>query len=236
VGAYYVHGIALYDTSNGTEIWRRKDLKEVQTIRMSIDGERILCGFEGKSFEPLDLKTGRSKPAMRGVKDVIESIYDDLVVIDRKGRDYKLTNGANKQIAALPRATPATLDFAFGPQRLCISDCAGSVRCFDTNTGEQIWEHNPGNGIHALELTFNESGNAFAGITWPYEKGGVYQLVNLHPDTGDMVTEVAITNAHEFAFCCKGSRLLSSDGSLRDTATGNVVALLEFFPTEKPPG
>ena len=91
-------GYNLYETKDGTEVWRRKDLKKVQTTRTSVDGQRLLCGFEDKSFELLNLRTGRSKPSMRGVKDVIESVYDDLVVIDRQGRDFKLANADNQQI------------------------------------------------------------------------------------------------------------------------------------------
>lgn len=31
VGAYHVHGVALYETKSGTEVWRRKDLKGIST-------------------------------------------------------------------------------------------------------------------------------------------------------------------------------------------------------------
>lgn len=234
VGAYHIHGIALYETVYGKEVWRRKDLKKVQTIRISVDGHRLLCGFEDRSFELLNLNTGRSKPPMRGVKDVFESVYEDLIIIDRKGRDFKLVNAANKQIATVPRTTFAALDFVFAPSKLCITESGGSIRCYDTPTGKELWKHDPGDGIHALRLTYDESTQMFAAITWPYQEGGDHQLVTLNPDDGEATRRTAITGAHEFAFCSKGSLLIASDGKIRNTATGEVEGVLNFFPcTEK---
>lgn len=230
VGAYHVHGIALYETKDGTEVWRRKDLKKVQTIRVSVDGQRLLCGFEGKSFEVLNLQTGRSKPSMRGVKDVFESQYDDLMIVDRKGRDFQLVNAENIQLATIPRKTFAALDFAFAPQRACLTESGGSIRCFDTGTGQQLWEHNPGHGVHALGLTYNESTQMFAAITWPYRQGGEYQLVALHRDHGEVMAKTPIKDAQDFAFCRAGSAIVTSDGKIRKTATGEVDGILNFFP------
>lgn len=229
IGAYYVHGIALYETKDGQEVWRRKDLKKVQTIRISIDGERLLCGFEGKSFEPLNLITGRSKPPLRGVKDVCESAYDELMVVDKKGRDFRLVDKEYKKVATVPRTTFAALDFAFAPQKLCVAESGGSIRCCDTQTGKQLWQHNPGKGVHALKLTYNEATQMFAAIIWPYEKGGEHRLVSLTPGQGKAVREVVINGAHEFAFCSRGSTLVTSDGKIRSTGTGDVVGVLNFF-------
>jgi hypothetical protein len=70
----------------------------------------------------------------------------------------------------------------------------------------------------------------FAAITWPYQQGGVHQLVTLHPDDGEAVLRTAINGAHELAFCSQGSMLITSDGKIRSTATGEVEAVLNFFP------
>jgi len=39
--AYHVEGIAGYAASTGAEVWRRKDLKKTQTLRVSLDGRRV---------------------------------------------------------------------------------------------------------------------------------------------------------------------------------------------------
>jgi hypothetical protein len=233
VGAYHIHGVALYNTNDGTELWRRKDLKKVQKIRASVDGQRLLCGFEGKSFERLNMNNGRSKPSLRGVKDMFESVYDDLVIVDRKKRDFKIVNADNKQIATVPRTTFAALDFAFAPQKIAISESGGSINCYDTNGGQRLWEHNPGYGVHALYLTYNEFTERFSAITWPYQQGGQHQLIALNAEAGERETAFSINGAHEFAFCRKGSTLISSDGEVRSTATGEVQGILAFFPPPK---
>ncbi len=235
VGAYRVHGVALYDTESGMELWRRKDLKKVQNIRASIDGNRLWCGFEGKAFQPLNINTGLSKSSLRGVKDIFESVYDDLLVVDRKGRDFKLVDCDDKQVATVPRTTFAALDFAFAPQKIAVSESGGSINCYDISCGERLWEHNPGNGVHALDLAYNEDSGTFVAITWPYQEGGEHQLVNLQAETGESVCAFPIDGSHEFAFCSKGSTLISSDGKLRDTATGEMQGVLRFFPSPNEP-
>ena len=42
VGAYRVHGVACYSADDGSEVWRRKDLTEVQSVRLSPDDSRVI--------------------------------------------------------------------------------------------------------------------------------------------------------------------------------------------------
>ncbi len=228
IGAYHVHGIAMYDIRTAMETWRRKDLKKIQSIRFSKDGQSLLCGFDRMSFQSLNSKTGKSRRSIPGTSDMFESIYEDRIIVDRKRRDFQLIDSENRSIATVPRTTFAALDFAFGPQKLCITESGGSIRCFETVKGQQIWEHNPGIGVHALHLTFNEAAQMFAAVVWPYEKGGHHRLVTLNQDQGEVIREIVITDAHEFAFCDKGSVLLTSDGKIRSSATGEVKGALDF--------
>jgi WD40 repeat protein len=229
-GAWREDGIAVYEAATGKEVWRRKDLEEVQKIRFSKSDQQILCGFEGGVVKRLDLTTGRSIESRRGVHDVLESPHDSVVVFVTRDREYRLLNAGGDLIKSLPRKTFAALDFAFGPKKLCISESGGSVRCFDVANGEQLWEHDPGRGVSARNLGYNEFADEFAAITWPYQKGGEHQLKTFDPTTGRVRATHPIPDAHEFAFCCKGSLLLSSEGKLRETATGDVCDVFEFFP------
>lgn len=228
VGAYHVHGIALYEAKTGTEVWRRKDLKKVQDIRISLDGERLLCGFENKSFEVLNIRNGRSKPSYRGVKKLWESPYEPVLLFDRNGRDYRLATEDNQQIATIPRQTFAALDCAFSPNKVCISESGGPITCFNVSTGEQLWQFDCGRGIHALDISYNETSQQFVAVTWPYERGGDHELVTINAESGSGECVQAITGACEFGFCHKGSLLVTSEGEIRDTATGEVVSQLEF--------
>lgn len=236
VGAYHVHGVAFYETKNGVEIWRRKDLKNVQRIRVSKNGQRVWCGFaddsfKEKPFEMLNRGSGETEFILESVGDAVESDYDDVIIIDGKDRgDFILVDPEFKKVASIRRTTFAALDFAFAPQRICITESGGSVRFYDVNGGRQQWAYNPGNGIHAINLAYNELHQRFVAITRHYKSGGDYQLISLSQDDGEVVTLATISDAVEFAFCCMGSILISSDGKLRNSATGEVEGVLDFSP------
>jgi hypothetical protein len=236
VGAYHDHGVAFYETKSGAEVWRRNDLKKVQRIRVSNDDQRVWCGFEDESFkkkpfEMLNRVSGESEFALEGVADALESVHDDVIIIDGKDRgDFLLVDPEFKKVASIRRTTFAALDFAFAPHRICITESGGLVRCYDVNSGRQQWAYNPGNGIHALVLAYNEAQERFVAITWPYESGGDHQLITLSPHDGDVETLATISDACEFAFCRMGSKLISSDGKIRSSATGEVEGVLDFFP------
>jgi hypothetical protein len=179
----------------------------------------------------LNRGSGESEFTLEGVDDALESVYNDVIIIDGKDRgDFILVDPEFKKIASIRRTAFAPIDFAFAPQRICITESGGLIRCYDVTSGQQQWAYNPGNGIHALQLAYNESHQRFAAITWPYKSGGDHQLITLCPDDGEVVPLATISNAVEFAFCCMGSKLISSDGKLRDSATGEVQGLLDFFP------
>ena len=233
IGAYHVHGVALYRSSDGTEVWRRRDLKKVQWMQVSLDGQRILCGFEGKSFQILDLETGESQRVFRGVDEIVESSFNNVSCFVRRKRDYRLVNDDGKTIAKLPQKTFAALSIAFGSGKLCISESTGTVRCFSIRDGKQIWEYDPGSGIHALELTWNANRNKFCAITNALHIGGECQLVVLDESTGKVTSKKSLGEIFRAAFCDVGTKVLCSDGTLRNSATGQIQARLAFFPNSQ---
>ncbi|MCA9060536.1 MAG: hypothetical protein KDA85_18625 [Planctomycetaceae bacterium] len=229
VGAWEDHGIALYDAENGIEIWRRKDLNQVQVVRISEDDRCVQCEFENSPHQTLSLSTGQALGAFRGVADFWESRYDSVVVFEESERDYRLMNEENELIANLPRQTFACLDFAFAPQKFCISESTGAIRCFNVTNGVQLWRYDPGNGSHAIGLTYNELADEVAAIVWSYEEGGPCYLKTFDADNGRVKATLNVGQPHELAFCCAGSLLVTSDGKLRETATGDDCGMLKFF-------
>jgi hypothetical protein len=71
--AYHVEGIAGYVASDGTELWRRKDLKKTQTLRVSLDGRRVYACFDNRSCQVLNRETGKTIKTWAGVRDVWQS-------------------------------------------------------------------------------------------------------------------------------------------------------------------
>lgn len=81
--AYHVEGIAAYAVPEGREIWRRKDLKKTQTLRVSLDGRRVYACLERRGCQVLHRETGRTLKAWAGVRDVWESPYEPLMLLEK---------------------------------------------------------------------------------------------------------------------------------------------------------
>ena len=219
-GAYRVHGIAAYLSRTGQEIWRRKDLKKVQTIRIAPDDDLVYCGFDDKSLNVLDLETGKTKETWRSVKTVWESPYDPISLIEK--RNLILRTRAGRQIATAPRITFAILSVAFGQGHACVSESGGPVWCLDAENGSEVWRFSPEPGTHFLRLAYCEPIGHFVGIVWPCIHGGPKVLMQFASDSGTPREITTLTRAAEYAFCRKGAKLVSSDGSIWDVPSGTV--------------
>src|ERR1700743_3832223 len=90
VGAYQRYGIAAYRSSDGSELWRRKDLKKGQGIRFSYNCARIVCCLDGSASERLDPLTGESGKTLRGIRNFWTSSFASQCLLQR-ANDYLLT-------------------------------------------------------------------------------------------------------------------------------------------------
>jgi hypothetical protein len=230
-GAYRIEGIAAYSTSDGTEVWRRKDLKKVQKIQSSLDGRRVFCSFDAKPCHVLNRETGRTRRTLTGVRSVWESPYEPLTLLVK--RELVLQSEAGKKLAAIPCKSFAVLSVAFAPGFVCVSESAGPTRCLSTQDGREIWRSTEA-GEHALRLAFDERSQAFVGVCWSYEVSGPHLLRSFALRNGESTRLTELPALGEFEFAQRGSRLLSSDGFLFDTATGSRVDQFDFPVSSDP--
>jgi outer membrane protein assembly factor BamB len=223
--AYHVEGIAGYVASDGTEVWRRKDLKMTQTLRVSLDNRRVYACFDNRSCQVLNRETGKTIKTWPGVRDVWESPYQSVMLLEK--RTLVLQSPEERKIASIPAESFAVLCVAFGPGLVCVSESTGPLRCLDTQTGEERWRFQE-KGQHFLELAFADHGQAFVGVCWPYEHGGSFRLLRFEPQSGAASVVTELGKAGAFEFCLRGTRLLSSDGSIMDSVTGHREGQLAF--------
>jgi hypothetical protein len=223
--AYHVEGIAEYLTADGSETWRRKDLQKAQTLRISLDGRRVYACFDNRSCQILNRETGKTIKNWAGVRDVWESPYEPVMLLEK--RSLELQSPEERKIASFPAETFAVLSVAFGPGLLCVSESTGPLRCLDTQAGEERWRFRE-SGQHFLKLAFAEQAQAFVGVCWPYERGGSFRLLRFEPQSGAAAVVSELGKAGGFEFCLRGTRLLSSDGSIMDSATGRREGQLAF--------
>ncbi len=216
--AYHVEGIAAYSTADGTEIWRRKDLKKAQHIRFSLDDDKIFCGFERKTFAVLRRATGKTITTMRGVKDIWESPFESIRLLEKL--TLVLETNDSRKLASIPRATFAVLSAAFAPGLVCVSESTGPVRCLDTSSGQERWRLAIPDQ-HFLEVAYNENAASFVGVCWPYQRGGPHRLIRFGSNSG-AVTELGELGSQSnlnptTASCLRGSCFLLSDGRVVDS-------------------
>jgi hypothetical protein len=224
-GAYHVEGIAAYSCAGAALAWRRKDLKKVQRIRVSLDDRRVYCCFDQSPCHVLNLETGETIKTWRGVRRVWESPYERLLLLEKQSLDIQTLE--EQQVVAIPRETFAVLSMAFAPGRICISESGGPLRCIDTSSGQELWRHSPVDQ-HFLELAYVDKAEAFVGICWPYKTGGAHTLRRFTIESGAASVVADLGPVGEFAFCLRGSHLVVSDGSVRDVLSGRLKMKLSF--------
>ncbi|MEM7279568.1 MAG: WD40 repeat domain-containing protein [Pseudomonadota bacterium] len=232
-GAYHDHGLTLYSTQDGKELWRRTDLKQIQDVRISMDDAVVICGHGGDCCEMLDITSGESEQSLHPVEDLLQSAYEDIAIVDGgRSNHYMLTDFAFQKIAQVARTSFAALDFAFAPHLICVTESGVLVRCYGTADGRELWRYDPGSrdGVHVITLAYNEPEDSFVGIALPYKHGGDRRLVVIRAKSGQFVSAVTLGTFSKAVFCCKGSVLLTSDGILRASLTGEQQGTLTFFP------
>jgi hypothetical protein len=137
-----------------------------------------------------------------------------------------------RKIVSIPAESFGVLCAAFGPGLVCVSESAAALRCLETQTGRERWRFQE-KGQHVLEVAYADQAQAFVGVIWPYECGGAHRLVRFDPPSGKVSIVTELGRAGEFKFCLRGTRLLSSDGSVVDSATGRRVGMLAFPTFER---
>ncbi len=232
VGAYYTHGIALYRTADNIEVWRRKDIKEVQQVSFCGDGTRVFCCTERKSCQVLNTARGTAFTALSQVKGIWESPFQPVRFLEQT-RGYALTT-LESPIARIERISFAVLGASFSESSICISEAGGPVRCFDTADGREIWRFEPAKGTHFLHVAFCRESASFVGVSWPYERGGKLLLQQFDRNSGVPKVITHVGPAIEMEFCLNGSRLISNDGSTLDVMNGRIVGKLQFPEVTSP--
>ena len=211
-GAYHVYGISVYRVLDGSVVWNRRDLKEVQWLEFDPGSKVLLAGFDEKPLHILDSRTGETIETWRGVRSKYINPYNNSTYLLEAAK-LKLQCGDRKPIA-IERQTFALLHVAFSPRAVYLTESRGSLRAMDCLEGSLLWEYVPEGGCHFLRVGYNEFTGTLFGILWRYEKGGPYILVEFDPQTGEPMNKVELGNLAEAEFGGRGTRLITSDGCI----------------------
>ena len=213
-GAYQRAGLSAYSTATGEIRWRRPDLKKVQVLSLSADGNRLFCGREGFPCEVISAADGETLRKLRGTQWVIDSKWEPITLLDRLKPVVQGVDGATR--FHVPRDTFAMLDATFAPGHLYVSETGGDVRCLSTSDGHEIWRYAPAKGRHVITLAYRPVDDCLVGIEWPYEHGGTLTMLTWKGTSGASVSTADIGSDPAYGIC--------QDGQLVVTASRDVIS------------
>jgi len=223
VGCYNVHGLAAYSAMDGSELWRRKDLKAVQSVDSFPFDDFVFCGREGVGHL-LCTKTGQTIEKLRGVKAVYCSPFGRLVLIS--ARSLEVHSPLGTRIGKITRTTFAELDCCFSDSEILVTESGGAVRCFDLASLELLWTYTlQEKGGHFLRLSFNQALGCFVGIHWHYKDSTApaMRIVHFERRTGLVIREVPLGTTSRHTFCLAGSIIFTAELRLVSVETGKVI-------------
>lgn len=226
-GAYTRYGVACYRLTNGERLWHRKDLKGVQTIRITPDDKVVFCGFSDKPGQLLDLDNGNTLQKLRSVRDVFYDSYQGWFVYDRHPYQVEVFNALGNKQAVIPNCS--LFDVAFSPDFVALS--LGEVRFIPRHDLSQTVLYRSPEHSYIQRIAYSPKANVFFGLQY-YTHKRVSSLLlrfDLSLEEPRVVTKVV---RGDYAFCDNGNYLITSDGQYINTITGVVEKKFEFPQTE----
>jgi hypothetical protein len=220
VGCYDTHGMAAYSASDGSELWRRRDLKHVQHLKTLSTGDSVFCGRESNS-QVLASGTGETLARPRGARSLYASPFGPDIVIG--ARQFELHTPLGVCRGKIPRKTFADMACGFSPTEFAVAECSGPLRCFDLATASMVWEHQPAERSHFLGLTYLEETRCFVGWLRNVDLKLPDQLVHFASRTGAVQCVISLGTAVHGTFCRRGKAFFTDSLILISTATGEVV-------------
>jgi len=177
----------------------------------------VAC-FDETPCHLLDRETGKTVEKIPEVVGRTVSPYDDVVLVEkpRKAGCELCDAAAQTMIAAIKKYT-AALSVSFGPGCAFVSQVAGSLGAFSTQNGRLLWEHDPGQTKHFLNVSYGRTAEAVFGVVWAFKGGGDDDvLVSFDVATGRVLQEVALGTYWTVEFALGGDALVTSRGEVFD--------------------
>ena len=228
IAGSFHHGLAAYSVPEGRLLWHRKDIRKVQRITLNSSGRELYCGVEGPSVFILETDTGTSLGKVARASSIIASHVSFHRLIVRRGDSYLVEGDRELEI---PAASFSLLDAAFSSEAVCISEPRTGIRCIDLASGNLVWHYKT---LGANHIAFNSSDQRFycvGGLDTKPHSSSLIRLANTFLEC-DRVAELNQSSTE--AFTPSGAVLVTKEGEVYETSSGNLLAVLEFPQCDYP--
>jgi len=224
VGCYNVYGIACYSIKDGKEIWRRKDLKAVQSVTALDFQNWIFCGRQDAAAHLLDATTGDTVKKFSGVEDIYGSPLDETVVV--VGRSLELHRPFGKKLWTQKPGEKTSCGVYFTKHAFLVLEF-DRIRCFNLLTLELLWSYQPVVKTRFFKrFIFNEKARCFQ--IFQIRDDAPY-VVSLDENSGQVLGEIKLPVGFHGDFCLGGTALFNCHLGLLSAETGE---LLHDFATD----
>lgn len=220
-GTFSDNSVALYAVSSGEQIWRRRDIAQVQKLTFSPSGRVVACATQLRELFLLDAVTGETRAIWDDVRSMAYGEEDEsFVLFGERAITVRSSRGPAFEVG---RESFGLLSACFAGRQLCISEAAGPLRCFDLERGTMLWRFSAYPSEHVLQVAYDQKRDSFLGLLFNVDDASC-KLMRFSGADGAAhpicpVPEGSVASAFLFG----ASLLLTWDGLLRDTLTGEVV-------------
>ena len=227
VAGYDHNSVTLYDTENGKIVWQIKSIKKPSTvIILNYYRNLIYVNTENQGSFLLDRKTGHTVEKLNGIKFIRESPYSNICQFEKSTKSIIVNRVDGESITSFTHKSFAMLDAAFSKDKIISSYSGNPLEAISLTTFETCWTTSVIG--HLLKVEYSLSLNKILGIRWEYQKGSPKYLCYIHVDTGKIEKEINLGEPVTVMFLKKGSILLTSQGNLYSTSTGEQIKKFDF--------
>jgi hypothetical protein len=228
-------GVACYETGSGKPIWHRPDLRQVQHMKFSAQGDWVWCQIDSRPVHCLDARTGSTVKIWRTIQDVLDSPFSPHILLLRR-TDFVIRSQTKS--VSVPRLSRSGLEAAFGPDTVCVCEFSnptvlpvitvqGIVRCLEFGSGGEHWRYQPPDG-HWMQLISYQDDQYFYGVQSGYEQGRRnVALIRLSSDEG-LCAELCRLSPPPYFGGFGAGVLVTPEGEVVSLQTGEIIRRLPF--------
>ena len=213
-------GLAAYSVPDGTCLWNRDDLTHLQLLTLSASGLEVNCGFENRPLMVMDVRTGALRETVKGALRIFCSRFGHHELVQERKR-YRL---AGERMYEIPSMSFGLSDATFSADAICIAEPNAGIRCFETDSGVQLWQHKSLKSNRVTFCSLDENFYCLAIGSKNYD----CSLIRLAPKLIDCDQVAFVGPCSESAFSQCGKVFVSSRGDVYETSTGRLIAELDF--------
>lgn len=227
VGGYSANTITAFDIDTAKQLWQRKDLKKCGSLKIlnKLDN-RVFVNLERQGTHILDIKTGETIENLKGVEFYYENPYGIVDLLEKSTSFSLIDRTKSKTIKNLPKTTFAILDTTFSKDKIVCAYSTNPLQAISMDKFETIWATKVVG--HFVEVEYSIELDKILAIRWEYEKGSPKFLCYIHINTGKVEKEINLGEPIEIEFLKQGSLMLTSQGKLYSTLTGQIVKQFDF--------